>query len=104
MLIAVLIILVILWFLGYINIGSINLPDIVLFTINGQEITLISLLIFAVIVWAVGILPSPLRQIAFVILVIWLLSLFGILAIGGLQSILVLAVIVGLVLALLGIF
>ena len=104
MLIAVLIILVILWFLGYINIGSINLPDILLFTINGQEITLISLLIFAVIVWAVGILPSPLRQIAFVILVIWLLSLFGILAIGGLQSILVLAVIVGLVLALLGIF
>ena len=104
MLIAVLIILVILWFLGYINIGSINLPDIVLFTINGQEITLISLLIFAVIVWAVGILPSPFRQIAFVILVIWLLSLFGILAIGGLQSILVLAVIVGLVLALLGIF
>jgi hypothetical protein len=105
MLVAVLIILIILWFLGYIHIGNLNLPDITLFTLNGQDITLIKLLIFAVIVWAIGILPSPLRQIGFVILVIWLLSLFGILAFfAGLQSILVLAVIVGLVLALLGVF
>ncbi len=104
MLAAVLVILIILWFLGYINIGGLNIPDITLFSINGQPITLISLLIFAVIVWAIGILPSPLRQIAFVILVIWLLSLFGILAFAGLQSILVLAVIVGLILALLGVF
>ena len=104
MLLAVLVILIILWFLGYIHIGGLNLPDITLFTINGQAITLINLLIFAVIVWAIGILPSPLRQIGFVILVIWLLSLFGILAFAGLQSILVLAVIVGLILALLGVF
>lgn len=101
---AVLILLIILWFLGYIHIGNLNLPDITLFTLNGQDITLIKLLIFAVIVWAIGILPTPLRQIGFVILVIWLLSLFGILAFAGLQSILVLAVIVGLVLALLGVF
>lgn len=103
MIAAVLIILIILWFLGYIHIGSLNLPDITLFTLNGQDITLIKLLIFAVIVWAIGILPSPLRQIGFVILLLWLLSLFGILAFAGLESILVLAVIVGLILALLGI-
>ena len=104
MLVAVLLILIVLWFLGYINVGGINLPDTTLFVINGQPITLINLLIFAVIVWAIGILPSPLRQIGFVILVIWLLSLFGILVFAGLQSILVLAIIVGLILALLGVF
>lgn len=104
MLAGVLIILIILWFLGYIRIGGLTLPDITLFTVNGQPITLISLLIFAVIVWAIGILPSPLRQIGFVILVLWLLSLFGVLAFAGLQSILVLAIIVGLILALLGVF
>lgn len=104
MLVAVLLILIVLWFLGYIHLGNINIPDTTLFVINGQAITLINLLIFAVIVWAIGILPSPLRQIGFVILVIWLLSLFGILAFAGLQSILVLAIIVGLVLALLGVF
>lgn len=104
MIAAVLLILIVLWFLGYIRIGGLNIPDITLFTINGQPITLISLLIFAVIVWAIGVLPSPLRQIAFVILIIWLLSLFGILAFAGLQSILVLAIIVGLILALLGVF
>lgn len=104
MLLAVLLILVVLWFLGYVSIGNINIPDLTLFSINGQNITLVNLLIFAVIVWAIGILPSPLRQIGFVILVIWLLSIFGILAFAGLQSVLVLAVIVGLVLALLGVF
>lgn len=104
MLIAVLAILIILWFLGYIHVGGINLPDTTLFAINGHPITLINLLLFAVIVWAIGILPSPLRQIAFVILVIWLLSLIGVLAIAGLESILVLAIIGGLILALLGVF
>ena len=104
MILAVLVILIILWFLGYIRLDGLNIPDITLLTINGQEITLINLLIFAVIIWAIGILPSPLRQIGFVILVIWLLSLFGILAFAGLQSILVLAVIAGLILALLGVF
>ena len=76
MIAAVLIILIILWFLGYIRIDGLTLPDITLFTLNGQPITLISLLIFFVIVWAIGILPSPLRQIGFVILILWLLSLF----------------------------
>jgi hypothetical protein len=101
MLIAILVILIILWFLGYITIPGFVIPNIVLFNFNGHDITLWSLLIFAVIVWAIGILPSPLRQIAFIILIFWLLSTFGIIGIfAGLPSLLVLAVILAVVFAL----
>lgn len=95
--------LIILWFLGYIRINGLTIPDINLFTINGHQITLVEILIFLLIIGAAEVLPSPLRQIAFVIIVIWVLSTLGILAIAGLSSILVLAIIIGLILALLGV-
>lgn len=104
MIAAVLIILIALWFFGYIQISGIPLfPDIQLFAINGHPVTLFNLLVLAVIGWAIGILPTPLRQIAAVILVIWILATLGIIGIAGLPSILVLAIIIGLVLALIGV-
>lgn len=101
MIAAVLVILVLLWFFGYIHITGF-IPDLNLFNINGHAITLWDILILLVIGWAIGILPTPLRQIAGILLVIWVLATLGILAITGLAQIIVLAVIVGLVLALLG--
>jgi hypothetical protein len=101
MLIAILLILIVLWVLGYIQIPGFFIPNIVLFTINGQDITLWNLLIFAVIVWAIGILPTPFRQIAGVILILWLLSTLGLLTIfAGLPSLLVIAVIIAVIVAL----
>lgn len=94
---AIVVILIILWFLGYLRIDALPIPDIVLFSINGQPITLWSLLIFAVVLWAIGILPTPFRQIAMVLLVLWVLSVFGILAIAGLPSLLVIAIIAGII-------
>lgn len=102
MLSALIVLLVILWFLGYVQLPGDLFPNIILFSINGQSITLWSLLIFFLILWAIGILPSPLRQIVFVIFILWVLSTLGILAIAGLSSILVIAVIVGLIVSLLG--
>jgi hypothetical protein len=99
----IILLLIILWLLGYIHIAGLTVADFPLFAINNHTITLWELLIFFLIVWAVGILPSPLRQIAFVILVLWLLSTLGIFAIAGLSSILVIAIIVGLILSVLGI-
>lgn len=100
----VLVVLIALWFLGYIRIqGLPPIPDIQLFVINGRPITLWDLLILLVIGWAIGVLPSPLRQIAGVLLLLWILATLGILSIAGLPSIIVIAVIIGLVLALLGI-
>lgn len=98
MLIAIIIILIILWFLGYAPITGLNIPDVTLFVINSHPVTLWNLLILAVVAWAISILPSPFREIGGVALVLWVLSVIGILAISGLSSILVIAIIVGLVL------
>jgi hypothetical protein len=103
MLVAILVLLVVLWFLGYVNVPSLTVPDIQLFVINGHTVTLVEGLIFLVLLAAAGMLPTPLRQIAFVALVLWVLATLGILAITGLSSILVIAVIVGLIVSLFGV-
>ena len=93
--------LVLFYFLGYISIPGLVLPNLALFTINGQNITLWNLLILLLVTSLLGLLPSPLREIAGVVLILWILSTLGILAIAGLSSILVIAIIVGLALYLL---
>lgn len=92
-----LVLLILFWFLGYIRVGGINIPNAQLLVFNGRPITLWDVLIFIVVLWAVGLLPSPFRQIAGVLLVLWLLSLFGILAVTGLSNLIVIALIVGIV-------
>lgn len=96
MLVAIVIILTFLWFLGYAPVSGISIPDLALFTINNHPITLWDILILAVVSWAIGILPRPFQAVASVLLVLWILSVLGIFAIAG-SSILVLAIIVGLI-------
>lgn len=96
MLIALLVILVILWALGFLPSG-VNIPNITFFTINGHSVTFIDLLVLIIISWIVGLLPSPFRLIASILLVLWVLSVLGIFAFAGLSQWLVLTVIAGLV-------
>ncbi len=95
-----LVVLIILWILGYITIPGIVIPAFPLFFLNGHPVTLWDLLVFAVIVWVAGIMPSPLREIIWVIVILWILAALGILAFAGLSTILILAVIIGLLLSL----
>lgn len=104
MLSVILLILIILWFFGYIHIQGLSLPDIPLFALNGHSISLWELLIFLVVLWAIEALPDPLRVIAGVLLIIWLLSTLGIIAIVGLSHVIVVVLIIGLILTLLGAF
>lgn len=90
-------VLAVLWILGYVRLPGVAIPDWVLFSINGRAITLWSVLIFLAIIWALSLLPAPVRQVAAAILILWLLSVFGILAITGLPSILVIAVIAAII-------
>jgi len=90
--VTILVVLVLFWFLGY---GPFTVLHLILFRFNGLAITIWDLLIFLVFVWLVGILPSPLRQIAAVFILIWILAALGIIAIAGLSNILVIAIIVG---------
>jgi hypothetical protein len=99
MLIAIVVILVVLWFLGYVPLSGLAIPNISLFTINSHIITLWELLILIAVIWAIGILPRPLQMIASVLLLVWILSVLGILAIAGLPNIIVLVIIVGLILS-----
>ncbi len=99
MLIAIVIILIVLWILGYAPLSGIPIPNLVLFTINNHPVTLWEILILAVVSWAIGILPSPFQAIAGVLLLLWVLSVLGILAIAGLSNIIVLVIIVGLIIS-----
>ena len=96
MIIAIVIILAILWLLGYFPISGISIPNLVLFSINNHPITLWNILILAVVGWAIGILPRPFQAIASVLLLLWILSVLGILIVGF-SNIIVLVIIVALI-------
>lgn len=100
MIIAIIIILAVLWLLGYVPISGLPIPTFVhtvLFTINHHPVTLVQILILLTIGFAIRILPRILRSVASVLLVLWVLSELGILVIAGLSSIVVLVIIVGLI-------
>lgn len=97
MLIAIIVILIILWFLGYAPISEISIPNISLFTVNNHAITLWEVLILAVIGWAISILPRPFQVVASVLLVLWVLSVLGIFAVAGLPNIIVPIIIIALI-------
>ncbi len=101
---ALLILLIILWFLGYVTIPGLLIPNIILFTFNGIPITLLNLLILAVVLWVITLLPAPLQIVAGLLLLLWALSVLGIFsgffAFTGLPSLLVLVIILGLLLIL----
>lgn len=99
MLIAIIVILIILWLVGYAPLSGITIPNYALFNVNGHIITLWEILILLVISWAIGILPEPLQKIAGVLLLLWILSVLGIFAIAGLANIIVLVIIIGLILS-----
>jgi hypothetical protein len=95
MIVTIVIILAILWFLGYVPLSGI----FILFTINNHPVTLWEVLILVVVGWAIGILPRSLQAIASVLLLLWILSVLGILAIAGLPNIIILVIIVGLIIS-----
>ncbi len=97
MIIAIVVVLAILWFLGYAPVSGISIPNFVLVTINNHPVTLWEILILLVVGWAIGILPRPFQAVASILLLLWILSVLGIFAIGGLPGIIVLIIIVALI-------
>ena len=93
MLTVILLILIVFWFLGYGPISALKFPLIIL---NRLTISLWDILIFLVIIWIIDLLPRPLREIAVVVLIIWLLGIFGIIAIPMFNNVVIIALIAGL--------
>lgn len=99
MIATLIILLFILWLLRYGPfVDALAFP---LLAINGRVIDFWDVATFLLVIWVVGILPSPFRQIGAVLVILWTLSVLGILVVANLSSIIVLAIIVGLILYLL---
>lgn len=92
MLKAVLIIFVLLWLLGFIHVSFLAIPIIGAFTFQ-------SLLYLIVIVFLISLLPGIFRTIAIVIFILWLLSSFGFLILGGFSNLILLILILVVVFA-----
>lgn len=90
----VLALIFVLWLLGFIQLEFLNY---VLFDLNSRGISLKDVFIFLLILWLIGLLPRPFREIVSIIFVLWLLSLFGIIAIAGFTNLLILAIVLGVV-------
>ena len=99
----VLILLIILFFTGYIQIPWLKIPEFTVFYLNGRAIDFRDILMAILIVWAIGELPRPFQIIAGVLLMLWVLSILGFVMIGDLSNLILLAIIIGLGLWVLGI-
>jgi len=97
-------ILVALWYFGYIHFTFFSIPDITLFLINGHPITLYNLLIALVVLVLLLLLPYPFKQIMAVLLLLFALTIFGIIPFIGLAHLFVIAIIITFIIFLLGIF
>lgn len=101
----IIILLFLFWLLAYTPLLGLiftNFPVPVL-SFFGRTITLWDIVIFLLVIWAIGVLPSPFRQIAFVVFALWLLSTLGIFALfPGFSGILILIVILSAAFSLLG--
>ncbi len=93
MLTTILIVLILLWFFGYGPLLSLRFP---LIPLGGHFITLWDILIFIFVIWLIDLLPSPAKSIAGIVLLLWLLATFGIIAIPIFSNLVIIAIIIGL--------
>ena len=98
MLIALLLLLVILWSLGFLRIGDLDFLRVPVITIDGRAVTLLDILVALTVIFVIAALPGPLGFAAGILLILWLLSVLGLIAIEGipLSTLIILAIIVGL--------
>lgn len=93
-------IVVVLWLLGIVNVPWLMRPHFPSLNILGFHLTLEKLLIIIALVWIASSLGGVIGKIVWVLVVLWLLSTLGIIAVGGLSNLLVIGVVVGIVLSL----
>ena len=91
--------LVVLWLLGIIRIPWLSMPHFPVFSIMGFSVTIERILIFLIVLWLATSMGSPFRQILWAFVILWLLSILGLVVIGNMTMLVVIAVVVGLVLS-----
>jgi hypothetical protein len=103
MLVALIVVLFILWLLGFLQIENLGFLRTPVFRVNEAVVTLLDILIGLAIITVIAVLPGPLGIAAGVLFALWLLSLAGLIAIEGISlgALILLALIVGLLVYLL---
>jgi hypothetical protein len=89
-----LIVLILLWLVGFIQIPILNS---ILFSAFSHPFTIHNFLLLIVLIAVITLLPGIFRTIAGVLLFLWLLSLFGFLVFSGLSHILVIIFIIAVI-------
>jgi hypothetical protein len=92
----ILLLMVLLYFYGYVQIPGLTVPNPTLFTIHNQPVSLAALLIFFAILWTISVLPPILRIIGIILLVAWTLTELGFVVIAGLSNFIAITIIVAL--------
>lgn len=90
---ASIIILIILFVLGYVSIPGVTIPNYQVYTLNHHVITLYEILILIVIFWMLKVLPYYLRVVAGALLLIWIASTLGFIMVKGLPMVIIIALI-----------
>ncbi len=92
----ILLLLVLLYFYGYVQIPGITVPNPTILTIHNQPISVSAFLIFFAILWTISILPPVLRIIAIILLLAWTLTELGFVVIAGLSNFIAITIIMAL--------
>jgi len=92
----ILLLMVVLYFYGYVQIPGVTVPNPTLFTIHNQPVSLAAFLIFIAILWTISVLPPILRIIGIILLIAWTLTELGFIVIAGLSNFIAIAIIVAL--------
>jgi hypothetical protein len=88
-----------LWLLGIIKIPWLTMPHFPVLSILGYSLTIERLLIFGIVIWLAMSLGSPFRQMIWVFFILWLLSILGIVIVGGIGMLILISIVVGLILS-----
>jgi len=93
-------IVVVLWLLGLVKIPFLMRPHFPTLDLFGFSLTIETLLVIGVLIWIASSLGGVIRHVVWVLVVLWILTKLGIIAVGGLSNLLVIGIVVGVVLAL----
>lgn len=93
------VVIIVLWLLKIITIPWLVLPNFPVFSIMGVSITVERLLIVALCAWLASSLGSPFRQMLWAFVILWLLSILGLVVIGNMTMLVVISIVVGLILS-----
>ena len=75
------------------------MPRFPVLSIMGYSLTIEQLLILGIVVWLAMSLGSPFRQMIWVFSILWLLSILGIVIVGGMGTLILISIVVGLILS-----